>query len=125
MARILGILMIVLVLVLVSQSDIANANELEVGLSESSCERIFEYFPYCLEFLVGDYNKPSRKCCNHVDKLNMLAKHRTGPRFICWCIQLMVKGKTPALIPSKIDDLPVLCNTHLSFPISDSMNCSQ
>ncbi|XP_054817142.1 non-specific lipid-transfer protein 13-like [Prosopis cineraria] len=98
----------------------------EPGDVYSTCERIFEYFNYCLEFLVGDpaFENPPKRCCSHVEKLNILAHHRTGPRKICWCIQLMVKGIAPPLIPYKIDDLPVLCGTHLSFPISDSMDCS-
>ncbi|KAI4333967.1 hypothetical protein L6164_018712 [Bauhinia variegata] len=121
MACIVGILVLVLVLV----SDLNIGEPSQWPSSDSACDRIFEYFPYCLEFLVEDYYKPSRKCCNHIEKLNKLANHRTGPKFICWCIQLMIKGVTPALIPSKVDDLPKMCNPHLSFPISDSMNCSK
>ncbi|KAE9599866.1 putative plant lipid transfer protein/Par allergen [Lupinus albus] len=95
--------------------------------ANSVCERIFEYFPYCLGFLVGDPNFgiPSKRCCQHIEKLNILANHRTGPTTICWCIQVMVKGVTPSLDPSKIQDLPPMCNTTLSFPISDSMDCSK
>ncbi|TKY48863.1 Non-specific lipid-transfer protein 13 [Spatholobus suberectus] len=114
---------LVLALCVVSVSHMVEAKE----ATFSACERIFEYFPYCLEFLVGDpnYVRPSRRCCQHVVKLNILAHHRTGPRTICWCIQVMVKGMTPALDPSKIQDLPLMCNTTLSFPISDSMDCSR
>ncbi|KAL2331706.1 hypothetical protein Fmac_019287 [Flemingia macrophylla] len=93
----------------------------------SACELVFEYFPYCLEFLVGDpyFPFPSTRCCEHVAKLNKLAHSNTGPRTICWCIEVMVRGMTPALVPSKIQELPVMCNTTLSFPISDSMDCSK
>lgn len=126
MARIVGIL-IVLVLSLISVSDMAETTQV-VPAATSVCERIFEYFPYCLEFLVGepaDYGWPSKRCCQHVVKLDILAKHRTGPRLICWCIQVMTKGMTPPLDPSRIQDLPLMCNTTLSFPISDSMDCSK
>lgn len=97
-----------------------------VNHASSACERIFEYFTYCMGFVVGSPNheRPSKRCCNHVQKLNILAKHRTGPRHICWCIQLMVKAMTPSLDPHRVDDLPIMSNTHLSFPISDSMDCS-
>lgn len=117
---------LVLALSLVSVSHMSEAKEV-LPSAFSACEPIFEYFPYCLEFLVGDpnYVRPSKRCCQHVVKLNMLANHRTGPRTICKCIQVMVKGMTPALEPSKIQDLPLMCNTKLSFPISDSMDCSK
>ena len=114
------------VLVLVSELDRGKADQPNLPFPISACDRIFQYFPYCLEFLVGDplFPQPSKRCCEHLDKLNILAKHRTGPKTICYCIQVMVKGMTPQIIPSKVDDLPVMCNTHLSFPISDSMDCS-
>ncbi|KAG4968791.1 hypothetical protein JHK82_034494 [Glycine max] len=117
---------ILVLLCLVFVSHMGEAKVL-VPSAISACERIFEYFPNCLEFLVGDpnYVRPSRRCCQHVVKLNILARHRTGPRTICWCIQVMVKGMTPALVPSKIQDLPLMCHTTLSFPISDSIDCSK
>ncbi|KAE9599871.1 putative plant lipid transfer protein/Par allergen [Lupinus albus] len=95
--------------------------------AESICDRIFVYFPYCLGFLVGDPNfgTPSTRCCQHIQKLNILAEHRIGPRTICTCIQLMVKGVNPPLDPSKVRDLPHLCYTPLKFPISDSIDCSK
>lgn len=124
MSRIVGIL-VLLALALVYVSDMAEAKQ----VLPSTCERIFEYFTNCLGFLVGDSNCSRgialRRCCQHVNKLNTLAHHRTGPRTICWCIQVMVKGMTPALVPSKIQGLPLVCNTTLSFPISDSMDCSK
>ena len=119
---------LVLALSLVYMSQMAEAKEVQPIASFSpACERIFEYFPNCLGFLVGspNYGRPSRRCRQHVDKLNILAKHTTGPRTICWCIQVMVKGVTPSLDPSRIKDLPLMCNTTLNFPISDSTDCSK
>lgn len=118
---------LVIALSLVFASEMGEATEVLLPTATSACERIFEYFTNCLGFLVGDssYGRPLRRCCQHVDKLNILAQHRIGPRFICWCIQVMVKGTTPALEASRIHDLPFVCNTTLRFPISDSMDCSK
>ncbi|XP_057455505.1 non-specific lipid-transfer protein 13-like [Lotus japonicus] len=120
---------ILVVLSLMSRVFVAEATEvlLPADAASTVCERIFEYFTNCLQFLIGDssYGRHMRRCCQHVDKLNILAKHRIGPGTVCWCIQVMVKGTTPALQSSKIRDLPHVCNTTLSFPISDSMDCSK
>ncbi|KAK7335488.1 hypothetical protein VNO80_27362 [Phaseolus coccineus] len=117
---------LVLALSLVSASHMGKAEE-DLAPPFFVCRPIFEYFPYCMEFLVGDpnFNMPSKRCCQHVVKLNTLALHGIGPRTICWCIEVMVKGMTPPLVPSKIQDLPLMCNITLSFPISDSMDCSK
>lgn len=89
------------------------------------CEVVYDYFPYCLSFLMGYYPKPGKRCCDHINKLNILAKHRLGPVFICGCIEAMVKATNPPLLASRIHDLPLHCNTHLSFPISESMDCTK
>ncbi|KAF5744089.1 non-specific lipid-transfer protein 13-like [Tripterygium wilfordii] len=91
----------------------------------SLCEGVADYFTYCLNYLVGFYYKPTTKCCKHIKKLNTLAKHRFGPRNICWCIEYMMKGAGPPLLSSRIDELPAKCHTHLSFPISESMDCNK
>ncbi|XP_010522598.1 PREDICTED: non-specific lipid-transfer protein 13 [Tarenaya hassleriana] len=89
------------------------------------CEYTYEYFPPCLHFLTGIYHKPSRRCCAHIDKLNRIARHRKeNPRLLCQCVQLITKGKQPSMLSDRIQDLPSLCNTRLSFPISSSMDCS-
>jgi hypothetical protein len=100
-------------------------SRLEIAHQFSVCERVYEYFPYCLDFLVGFTSKPIKRCCTHIEKLNILAEHRTSPQAICYCIQYSVKGTQPPLIPSCIQSLPIMCHTHLSFPISDSMDCSK
>ncbi|CAK8536430.1 unnamed protein product [Lathyrus sativus] len=122
------IVLLALSLIFVSVNN-ADAKEVYPVVTFSACERVFEYFTNCLGFLVRDsnaiygYDKPLRRCCQHVEKLNILAKHSIGPRFICRCIQVMVKGTSPALDPSRIQHLPFMCNTTLSFPISESMDC--
>jgi hypothetical protein len=130
-AHIVCIIVLLLVLSLVFVSNNAHAKELYPIANSYACERIFEYFTNCLGFLVGDsnsiynYGRPLRRCCQHIDKLNILVQHRTSPMFICWCIQVMVKGTTISLDTSRIQDLPLMCNTTLSFPISDNMDCSK
>ncbi|KAL5797526.1 hypothetical protein ACOSQ2_002346 [Xanthoceras sorbifolium] len=106
---------------LLFSDNLAKANQ-----QRSSCQLVFDSFPYCFDFLMGDYFKPSTKCCTHLKKLNTIAEHRKGnaQRF-CFCIEAMTKGTQPPMIPSRIQDLPIRCNTHLSFPISDSMDCSK
>ncbi|KAJ0112418.1 hypothetical protein Patl1_02298 [Pistacia atlantica] len=37
----------------------------------------------------------------------------------------MVREMQPPLQASRIRQLPYQCNTHLSFPISESMDCSK
>ncbi|KAJ4838877.1 hypothetical protein Tsubulata_050043 [Turnera subulata] len=89
------------------------------------CEVVYEDFPTCLEFLIGWMDEPPKMCCNYVKKLNWIAKHGMGPSQICWCIEYMVRGNQPRMIPSRIDDLQIKCATHLSFPISEYMDCDK
>ena len=109
-------------LLVVSRLDMSHQSNLA---QYPVCEPVFEYFPDCLAFLVGFYYVPTKICCRHVEKLNKLAKHGLGPQTICFCIQASVKGTEPRLLASRINSLPVMCHTHLSFPISDSMDCNK
>ncbi|CAJ1956574.1 unnamed protein product [Sphenostylis stenocarpa] len=95
---------IVLALSLVSASHMGEAEKL-VPSPFAVCLPVFEYFPDCLEFLVGDpnFHWPPTRCCKNVVVLNKLARYATGPRIICWCIEVMVKGMTPPLIHLYID----------------------
>ena len=111
----------IMLLVVVSGFDMAHMNV----YYDPGYDRVYEYFPYCVDFLTGLYYKLSKKCCQHIEKLNILAEHRTGRRWICWCIQDMVKGLQPPVLASCIQALPIMCHTHLSFPISDSMDCTK
>ncbi|XP_031394145.1 non-specific lipid-transfer protein 13-like [Punica granatum] len=114
MASVIGLLLIVILAGLVSPPVDAFTR----------CEYVYDYFPYCLDFLVGYRALATTRCCNHVKKLNFLAKHLLGPRLICECIEAMVRGMDPPLIAYNIDALPYQCSTQLSFPISSSMDCS-
>ncbi|XP_039154825.1 uncharacterized protein LOC104456847 [Eucalyptus grandis] len=90
-----------------------------------SCKYVDEYFPDCLDYLVGTYFIPPEECCNSVGVLNYMAIHLMGPRVICQCIEARVMGTNPPLMPSRIEALPKYCGTHLSFPISSAMDCSR
>ncbi|CAK7322741.1 unnamed protein product [Dovyalis caffra] len=98
---------------------------LDIAYSDSKCELVFEYFPYCLDFLTGYYFKPSKKCCVHIYKLNRLAKRGLGAQLICSCIEYMVRGTEPRIRADRISELPAKCQTHLSFPISEWMDCDK
>ncbi|KAJ6960986.1 hypothetical protein NC653_038862 [Populus alba x Populus x berolinensis] len=75
-----------------------------------ACVRVL---PYCLDFLTGYYNKPSKRCCDHIYKLNRLAKRGLGAQMICWCIEYMVRGTEPRIRADRISELPTKCQTHL------------
>ncbi|XP_030462367.2 non-specific lipid-transfer protein 13-like [Syzygium oleosum] len=92
---------------------------------DPTCKYVDEYFPDCLDFLVGNYFIPPQECCRSVGALNYMANHLMGPRVICQCIEAMVTGTKPPLMASRIEALPKYCVTHLSFPISSSMDCSR
>ncbi|KAG4972001.1 hypothetical protein JHK84_038081 [Glycine max] len=62
----------------------------------SACERIFEYFPNCLEFLVG-----GSKLCYALKKIIVL---------------VMVKGMTPALAPPRYKIFPLCATPPSAFP---------
>lgn len=124
--RQLGFLILMLVLVLVCEPAVNVMAEDVVYNNKPECDIVFNSFPYCLDFLMGLSYKPSPKCCNHVKKLNIIAKHKKGnARRFCYCIEAMVKGTRPPILASRINQLPKKCNTHLSFPISSSMDCSK
>ncbi|KAK4786686.1 hypothetical protein SAY86_010519 [Trapa natans] len=98
---------------------------LPAAVAFNRCQYVYEYFSYCIDFLVGCQLVVPRQCCSHVRKLNFLAKHMLGPRLICNCIEAMVKGMEPPLIAYNIYALTLECSIHLSFPISSSMDCSK
>ncbi|KAF8043324.1 hypothetical protein BT93_A1612 [Corymbia citriodora subsp. variegata] len=90
-----------------------------------TCQYVDEYFPDCFDYLVGYYTIPPQECCRGVGVLNYMAHHLMRPHVICRCIEAMVKGFKPQLMASRIEALPEYCGTHLSFPISVSMDCSR
>ncbi|GMY13833.1 non-specific lipid-transfer protein 13-like [Fagus crenata] len=81
MARSIGFLIVLLLVV--SGFDMAHMYVYDPG-----CDRVYQYFPYCLDFLDT------------------------------------VKGLQPPVIASNIQALPSKCHTNLSFPISESIDCT-
>ncbi|KAJ7981498.1 Non-specific lipid-transfer protein [Quillaja saponaria] len=81
----------------------------------------------CLQFLTGVSSEPPMECCASIMILNTRAKDSAeDPQHICQCIEDMSyeMNNIPFIAP-RIQDLPTMCQVHLSFPISNSMNCSK
>ncbi|KAF9679230.1 hypothetical protein SADUNF_Sadunf07G0118300 [Salix dunnii] len=115
MARIVGFLIFAISAQAMAKFDV----------DPDQCQVIFDNFPYCMDFLIGSNDWPSRQCCQRVYDFNALAKHGMGPRAICECIEIITVTIPMKLRVDRISDLPVRCNTHLSFPISEYMDCNR
>ncbi|EEF44397.1 Nonspecific lipid-transfer protein 3 precursor, putative [Ricinus communis] len=92
--------------------------------TDKDCGDVYHNFLPCYRFITGKMNEPTQDCCWGVAELNSIAKQNsTEPQRICQCIEfLAVAGERPFLVPD-IDTLPIMCRTHLSFPISVRMDC--
>ncbi|KAJ6366640.1 hypothetical protein OIU77_003094 [Salix suchowensis] len=115
MARIVGFLILAISAQAMAKFDV----------DPDQCQVIFDNFPYCMDFLIGSNDWPSRQCCQRVYDFNALAKHGMGPRAICECIEIITVTIPMKLRVDRISDLPVRCSTHLSFPISEYMDCNR
>ncbi|CAH9126847.1 unnamed protein product [Cuscuta epithymum] len=83
------------------------------------CEDVRCRFPSCLDYLSGAEDSPSLTCCTNLEALNCIAREE-GPRRICQCIEDL----RPSLLESRIRGIYKECGIHLSFPISQHMDCS-
>ncbi|KAL6190964.1 hypothetical protein ACLB2K_037358 [Fragaria x ananassa] len=93
--------------------------------TEDYCSVVFEEFGPCLSFVGGLSPYPMEDCCESITNLNHLAKQeQSGPQKICECIENFSYWTETRFIASRIMELPTSCMLHLSFPISDSMDCS-
>ncbi|KAB5548500.1 hypothetical protein DKX38_011906 [Salix brachista] len=115
MARIVGFLILAISAQAMAKFDV----------DPDQCQVIFDNFPYCMDFLIGSNDWPSRQCCQRVYDFNALAKQGMGPRAICECIEIITVTIPMKLRVDRISDLPVRCSTHLSFPISEYMDCNR
>ncbi|KAL1560661.1 hypothetical protein AAHA92_10848 [Salvia divinorum] len=91
------------------------------------CKDVFDYFSQCAGYIQGEGIDPTPMCCHSVTNLNAIAKQETGGSIrICKCIEHFAtyKASNP-FVESRIQELPLKCNTHLSFPISERMNCDR
>jgi hypothetical protein len=98
-----------------------------MGWFVPGCRDVFCNFDYCEAYLVGGYNDVPSYCCDGLKNLNDIAKHEEGgPRRICECIERNgLTGGHPPYSEQRIKELYVACHIHLSFPISEGMDCSK
>lgn len=107
-------------LVLIGTSVVAQANP------SKFCYHVSCNFLSCTKFLTGNSSEATPQCCHAIDTLNREAKRLKGaPRRICRCIEYMAYLLKIAFVSTRIEDIPNKCSTHLSFPISNTMNCSR
>ncbi|KAL6223239.1 hypothetical protein ACLB2K_006627 [Fragaria x ananassa] len=93
--------------------------------ASSFCAQAWNEFSNCMRFITGSLSQPSAQCCHSVRRLNKMAKNGdSGPRNVCQCIEDMSRTYDIPFVASITQDLPVLCSAHLSFPISNRMNCT-
>ncbi|CAK9154831.1 unnamed protein product [Ilex paraguariensis] len=90
------------------------------------CMDVVDNFAWCTGFIENVYDYPSPRCCDSLKNLNAIAKHeKGGARRICGCIEDMAKEVHPSYNETRIKDLYSMCHVHLSFPISERMDCSK
>ncbi|XP_048127062.1 non-specific lipid-transfer protein 13-like [Rhodamnia argentea] len=86
---------------------------------------MYQKFADCMAFLGGLAPVPTGDCCRNLLALNDLAKrNQSSPELLCQCIEDIAYVLDTPLLPSRIEDLRGQCEVHLSFPISNGMNCS-
>ncbi|GLT74325.1 hypothetical protein SLA2020_461300 [Shorea laevis] len=111
-----------LIFLLLLASDTATAHE--QLLFVPFCQVAYWNFPACLSYLLNVSDDVEPECCDGINKLNQVAKQdKLNPQKLCYCIEFMERSSQ--LDASRISALPTMCKTHLSFPISNSMDCSQ
>lgn len=112
---------IFLTLVLAFSKPIAAQN------CRQGCKDVYDNFSLCVDFIEGQGTDPTPICCQKVAKLNAISQQEKGGAMrICRCIEYFATYRTNRpFVASRIQDLPLKCNTHLSFPISERMNCSR
>ncbi|KAM3301857.1 non-specific lipid-transfer protein 13 [Capsicum chacoense] len=91
------------------------------------CEYVAYCFAYCEDYVDGTVEKLTRECCNMLVALNKSVKyHADGPRRYCYCIEEFSNSHYhPHYRQSRIVNMTRICGVHLSFPISERMDCSK
>lgn len=94
---------------------------------DALCEKVNAYFACCEKFVVGRTSHPTSTCCNNLKVLNHNVKYdNDGVRRYCSCIVNFSNSHDhPPYLQHRIEQLYVLCDVHLSFPISERMDCSK
>ncbi|KAM2035430.1 hypothetical protein EV2_039423 [Malus domestica] len=82
-----------------------------------NCATVFHEFSFCKSFAPGLSSEPLKQCCDSVKTLNTIARHdEGGPQMICECIGNLSYWSNVSFDTTK-------CQLHLSFLISNSMDC--
>ncbi|XP_060190342.1 protein ARABIDOPSIS THALIANA ANTHER 7-like [Lycium barbarum] len=92
---------------------------------DSDCSDVTDVFSWCESFVDGVEQTPSDQCCNSLRNLNTIVKQEDqGATRIYQCIENMKNtGDHPSYQEDRIADLYNYCQIHLSFPISEHMDC--
>ncbi|KAK9222090.1 hypothetical protein WN944_010522 [Citrus x changshan-huyou] len=96
--------------------------------SESSfCDNVFNNFIHCVRYVSDlSINEPASGCCSGIINLKQVAnQNEAGPAQICQCIEDLARVMHIPFDASRIQSLRIHCHTHLSFPISNAMDCSK
>ncbi|KAL3509323.1 hypothetical protein ACH5RR_028724 [Cinchona calisaya] len=91
------------------------------------CQDVLNNFDVCEAYIVGGYDEPLPQCCDGLVYLNKIAKNEYKGAFrICQCIEkIAARGGHPPYSEKRIEYLYYSCNIHLSFPISERMDCNR
>ncbi|XP_059284243.1 non-specific lipid-transfer protein 13-like [Lycium ferocissimum] len=94
---------------------------------DAICEDVNACFEYCENFVDGITGLPTRECCDNLMILNGKVKYEDdGVRRYCSCIvDFSNSHYHPPYLQSRIEQLYLICDIHLSFPISEHMDCSK
>ncbi|MCD7466860.1 hypothetical protein HAX54_003903 [Datura stramonium] len=91
------------------------------------CDEVHAGFAYCEVYVDGIASNPTRECCDNLLALNVRVKYEhSGVRRYCCCIESFCSSHLhPPYLQSRILNMTEICGIHLSFPISERMDCSE
>lgn len=91
------------------------------------CKDVNSRFKTCEIFVVGITPFPSHTCCNNLIIMNDNVKcEYDGVRRYCSCIVNFSNSHDHLpYLQDRIGQLYIFCDIHLSFPISERMDCSK
>ncbi|KAF3629349.1 putative 26S proteasome non-ATPase regulatory subunit 2 1A-like [Capsicum annuum] len=99
----------------------------KIHYEDEVCYEVADCFAYCEDYVDGIAPNPASDCCGALLSLNGRVKYvKHGVRRYCQCIENFSNSHYhPPYLQSRIKDLYRICNFHLSFPISERMDCSK
>lgn len=105
------------------------ATKLDVPPQNVTCHDVVNYFAYCQEFVNGNEDEPTPKCCDNLHIINeKVRQEERGARRYCYCIEVFCATASqphPPYVASRIAQLDIKCHIHRSFPISERMKYSK